>query len=113
MSWLVFLLHSLVVALGVALLWVAYQVAFRARLSLIRDRGKPIPDAHLIAGRFAVMAACMGLAVLIFAAAISLFHIRFGTWQFYLATMAGVAGMWRNILLWRHNRRSALTGRLP
>lgn len=111
MSWLVFLLHALVVALGVVLLWVAYQVRFRARSSLIRDRGEPVPDSATLAGPFAILAVCTGLAVLVFAVAIALFHIRFGTWPFYLATIAGVAGSWRHILMWRHIRRRALTGR--
>lgn len=105
MSWVALSLYGLVVALGIALLWVAYQVAFRGRLAFIRDRGKPVPDSGALAGPFAVMAACAGLAVLVLAAAIPLFHIRFGAWPFYLAVIAGVAGSWRHILLWRHNRK--------
>ena len=110
MFWFALVLYFLIIALGVGLLWVAYQVAFRRRYSLIRGSNqKPLVEAETIAGQFSLMAALGGLAVLSLVAAIPLFAIRFGTWHFYLAAIAGVFGAWRQLLLMAYNRRRTLT----
>lgn len=109
--WFALTIYVAIIALGCALLWVAYQVAFCKRYSLIRDGGKAVhlEQATETARPFAVLAAVFGVAVISFAIAIPIAQIRFGTWQFYLMVLASVAGVARHIVVWNYRRRRSLT----
>ena len=106
------IIYVLIIALGCALLLVAYQVGFCRRYSWIPDGGKPVPveQAAATAKQFATLAAISGVTVIVFAIAIPIAHIRFGTWQFYLAALAGVAGVFRHLIALSYRRQRALTG---
>lgn len=112
MIWIVLVTYLMILALGGALLWGAYQIRYQSRLTLIRSAGKPLPadDARAIAYSYALMCAVVGVTVLLLAVAIPVYRIRWGTWHFYLATIGGVAGVWYNLLLYRHCRRGGRTG---
>ena len=112
MFWFALIIYVLIIALGCVLLWVAYQVGFCRRYSWIRDSGKPVPveQAAATAKPFATLAAVSGVTVIVFAVAIPIAHIRFGTWQFYLAALAGVAGVFRHLIVLSYKRRRALSG---
>ena len=110
MVWTVILVYLGIVALGIGCLWVSYQVRVRRRLTLIRGReNRPLAEAELIANHFSVMAGSAGVVVLLFAIAIPMYGIRWGTWHFYLMVVAGIWGAWRHILLMRHAKLVALT----
>jgi sterol desaturase/sphingolipid hydroxylase (fatty acid hydroxylase superfamily) len=98
--------YLLIVSLGVFLLWLAFQVSVRARLSFIRgnDR-KPLPNADLISGNFSAMAVTAGVATLLLAAAIPALGLRLGTWHIYLAFIAGIIGVWRQLLFMSYHRK--------
>jgi hypothetical protein len=103
-------MYVVIVGLGLAGLWVAYQINMRGRLSFIRGHdNKQLPNAELIAGSFAAMAFLVGVAVLFFALAIPVYGVRWGTWHFYLGLIAGIGGIWRQIILARHTKLLALT----
>jgi Flp pilus assembly protein TadB len=105
MIWFVLLIYLLIPALGLALLWVAYQVQYKKRYSLLRDHQRtPLANGQLIAGRFACMAACGGGVVLALAAAIPFARLPFGTWHFYIFTIAACMGIWWNLLMLRYKR---------
>ena len=106
MVWVGVTIYLLVPALGIGCLWLAYQIHFKRRLSLIRDnQRRPLPHAELVAGSFALMAALAGLAVLAFAVAIPVLGIRFGTWHLYIGALLGVLGVWRYFVFRRYYRR--------
>lgn len=110
MTLITILIYLVIVALGVALLWVSYQVGFGGRLSLIRGSdNKPLVQAELIAKSFVVMTICLGASVFIFAIAIPLFGIQFEIWRGYLAAVTIPAIIWRQVLLMRHTKLLALT----
>lgn len=112
MIWLIliFILYLSIIVLGIALLWMSYQVKFCKRYSLIRDESKPVPvtDAVEISNSFAILLAVLGVAVLIFAIAIPVIPLGFGTWPPYLGLMGGVAATWRHVLFWQLKRKRAL-----
>jgi hypothetical protein len=111
MIWLIliFLLYLSIIVLGTALLWMSYQVKFRKRYSLIRDQTPvPVADAMEISNSFAILLAVFGVAVLLFAIAIPVIPLGFGTWPPYLGFMGALAAIWRHILFWRLNRKRAL-----
>ena len=112
MFWFALIVYVLIIALGCALLWVAHQVGICRRYSWIRDGRKPVPVEQAVATSkpFATLAAISGVTVIVFAIAIPIVHIQFGTWQFYLATLAGVAGVFRHLIVWSYRRQRALTG---
>jgi hypothetical protein len=110
MIWLVVLMYLIVVGLGVVCLWVSFQVGTRNRLSFIRGSDhKPLLQAELIANGFTAMTASLGVVVLLFAIAIPVYSIQWGTWQFYLMVITGIWGVWRQILLTRHAKLLSLT----
>jgi len=92
---------------GVMLLWAAYRFGNGQRLDLIRgyDR-KPLPHAELIAKDAALAAAVLGVIALLIALMIPVLGIHFTKWHWYFGLFGGVAGLWRNVLLARHKRRS-------
>lgn len=105
MIWFILLSYLLIPAIGVALLWTAYQVQYKKRYSLLRDHQRtPLANGQLIAGRFACMAACGGILVLALAIAIPIARLSFGTWHFYIGTIAGIMGIWWNLLMLRYKR---------
>ena len=106
MTFVAAIFYLVLICLGLSLLWLAFQVNFRARLSLIRgnDR-KPLPNAELISGNFSVMAATAGVTTLLLVAAIPVLGLRFGTWHIYLAFIAGIFGVWRQVLFFNYQRK--------
>ena len=98
--------YLVLICFGLFLLWLAFQVSFRGRLSLIRgnDR-KPLPDAELISGNFSAMAAIAGVATLILVVGIPVLGLRFGTWHIYVAFIAGIFGVWRQVLFFNYHRK--------
>lgn len=109
MFWFVLIIYVAIIALGCVLLWVAYQIGFCKRYTWIRDGGKPVPLEQAVetAKPLAALAAISGVAVIAFATAIPIAQIRFGTWQFYLAALAGVAGAFRHLIVLSNRRRRA------
>ena len=106
MLFLVAVFYLMFVGLGVFLLWLAFQVSVRGRLSFIRgnDR-KPLPNAELISRNFSAMAATAGVATLLLAAAIPIFSLSLGTWHIYMAFIAGIIGVWRQLLFMSYHRK--------
>ena len=106
MLFLAAVLYLVLVGLGVFLLWLAFQVSVRGRLTFIRgnDR-KPLHNAELISRNFSVMAATAGIATLFLTAAIPIFSLRLGTWHIYMAFIAGIIGVWRQLLFMSYYRK--------
>jgi hypothetical protein len=105
MIWFIFLLYLSIAALGVACCWISFQVAARDRFTLIRvGRAEPLQHPELVAKGFATMVGTVGVAVLVFLVAIPFIGIPWNTWHFYLMLIGGLAGIWKSLLLRRHDK---------